>query len=179
MDRIQSVKLWDVRSYQQVKTFACAQKIMCLSLFGEQGVAVGCIDRTVRVSEGVNSMVSCASHRRQALNVNDAESISPQLLMPPHYDAVQCLTGAENLIFSGSRDFSIKQWRKAASGKWECNSIAAAHGLSAPVNRFLESLILAIDSHVSALACLGGTPWFISGSSRGGIKVIYVTCNAA
>ena len=46
---MQSVKLWDLRTYQQTKTFACAQKIMCLAAFGEQGVAVGCIDRTVRV----------------------------------------------------------------------------------------------------------------------------------
>lgn len=132
-----TVKMWDMRNYQQVKSFSSTQKIVCMCLAGSTDIAVAGIDRSIRM-----------------FHTKDSEAAPPTLLEPPHYDTIHCLTGSDGLVISGSRDYSIKQWRRGGAGKWDSNSITAAHG-----------------AFVSAISLVSGTPWFISGSSKGAVKL--------
>ncbi|VVC92623.1 unnamed protein product, partial [Leptidea sinapis] len=105
------LRLWDLRMCECVyKTWSGhAAAVMCMARVsaadGGDRLATGSRDHCVRVLDIMHS--------------NGAwEANSRRLLEPPHYDGVQALvlrnsTGGGQLLYSASRDSSLKCWRLA------------------------------------------------------------------
>jgi hypothetical protein len=114
--------------------------VRCLALNeGATHLATGSMDRSVRVFD-----------LSRLPEVGAADQLSP-----PHYDGVLAVAWCGSTLFSGSRDYSIKQYqRDDATGSWRlCHTVTGAH-----------------TSYVQALARLG-PDHLLSGAAKGDFKV--------
>ncbi|XP_037302421.1 kinesin-like protein KIF21B [Manduca sexta] len=97
------LRLWDLRMLESIcKVWSGhAAAVMCLALgMGTNGdlVATGSKDHYVRTLE------------MQPQDAGGWEASNRRLLEPPHYDGVQALALCDDVLYSASRDTSLKRW---------------------------------------------------------------------
>ncbi|XP_077296343.1 kinesin-like protein 31E isoform X2 [Arctopsyche grandis] len=140
------VRIWDLRMFECSGKLSTGHQaaVMCLAVGPltdvDDIVVTGSKDHYIKVFEVSGSGIG-----------SNKQSVPRLHLEPPHYDGIQCLALNEGVLFSGSRDTSIK--------KWHLNS------------QTTQTLCNAHKGWVMGLALLKGGDLLVSGCRSGQLKL--------